>query len=195
MEKLASELLLLPLDINEKIFLWLTYKGLKPVSEIEVIRRENKESNPALVEKWIEDAGLIYLSYPDSPYNWHVGKELKKIEKTIENLHKFTYESEIVTGELFGFPSASVKAYADNRVGKKTPIIWVGEKYINEITSGHYFTPYILYSVSRENVEKDILVAKEWADTIRNDVPKLAQQFEKEQEGEKEIQLKLGKVF
>lgn len=177
-EKQARALLYLPLDINEKIFLWLTHVGLKPVSEITITRRKSNKSNPEKIAKWIKEAGLVYSSDNDNSDCWHVGRNTEDVKQSIYSLHKFDFENEVITGKLFGFPENSVRAYATNKDPKDGTVVWVGDKYQNEFLKDKYYTPYLLFSLSAKDIEEDSRVAKKWADTIKTDVPKLAKWFE-----------------
>ena len=89
-------------------------------------------------------------------------------------------------GLLFGFPESSVRAYAKNRDKSETEIAqeMVGAGalvYQDPYLKDKYFTPYILYNIPKVSVRQDSQIAKKWADTIRQDVPKLASWFEKNQ--------------
>lgn len=203
-QQLANRLLYLPLDLDEKVFLWLTYKGLKPVSEICAEKRNHLNIRKMMmykkyrekykstysftspkskrIRKWIKDAGIIVMPEKQGCMSWHIGKDIEKVKLSIKILRKFDYENELKTGLLFGFPEASVKAYAkvrnetDDQI--RAQMIWPGNNYNHPYLKGKYFTHYILYAIRRDRVELDCLVAKKWADTIRHDVPKLATWFE-----------------
>lgn len=198
---LASRLLYLPLDLHEKVFLWLTYRGLKPVSEITIIRRKitprgllrlkrknisysptTKPSNIRRIKKWIMDAGLEYVSESKQNNSWHVGKDINKLRLSVKVLHEFDYENEILSGTLFGYPKESVAAYAKNRQSKSaerlTPIVYPGEQGTHPLLVDKYFLPYIFYAISGSHLREDVQIAKLWADTIRADVPRLAKWFE-----------------
>ena len=200
---LANRLLYLPLDIHEKVLLWLTYKELKPVSEITAESRGNIKSllkkgirkastyqfdspNSLRIRGWIKDAGLVISFEEKYGSAWHISKDKKLANESVESLQKYDYNSEVKSGKLFGFPIESVKTYAKNRGKPYEEIqkIMVGtgdSRYENEFLKDKYFTPYIFYNIPKNRVEQDSQIAKKWADTIRKDVPKLAQWFEKSQ--------------
>lgn len=215
-KKLASRLLYLPLDLTEKVFLWLTFKGLKPVSEITAQKR-NKAHNHRMmkdkkyretykstydfnsqkskrIRKWIHDAGLYAIPESKGDISWHVGKDKEKTKLSAKIIRKFDYENELKSGLLFGFPKASVKAYALERIRKggerQIPMIWPGDKDDNPYLKDKYFTPYVLFAIRKDKVEKDSMIAKRWADTIRQDLPKLAKWFENRAKKNKERTLK-----
>ena len=196
--KLANRLIYLPLDPIEKVLLWLTYRHLKPVSEISVTRRKGlknkKRPNVAFdknsfgvkkIKKWISDAGLVYSSEPKYPSAWHVGQNKKDVSDSVTKIRKFDYESELKTGLLFGFPIKSVQAYAKNNnledKNDPTNIIWPGDKYTHSKTKNKSYTPYLIYAVSLESSEIDLKVAEEWANCIRSELPILAKWYEKKE--------------
>lgn len=198
---LASRLLYLPLDIHEKVLLWLAYKGLKPVSEITVERRGNtfalakrgihKEStykynspNSQRIRKWIRDAGLSIAIKPKFNTSWHVGKDKDKVSLSAKIIRKLDYDNEVKTGLLLGFPEESTKGYAQDRIAKseeeKIPMIWPSDKFNDPYLKDKYYTPYVFYAIRQDRVREDSQTAKLWADTIRQDIPTLAKWFEKQ---------------
>ena len=107
--KLARRLLYLPLDLGEKVLLWLTFRGLKPVSEITIVRRNFPElrrqlrSGKRKIEKpnkvyldrtktWLEDADLAFIAEPDS-ITWHIGKDKAQVEQSAKILYRQDYQS------------------------------------------------------------------------------------------------------
>ncbi len=201
-KKLARRLLYLPLDVNEKVFLWLTYRGLKPVSEITVTRRnysrlrrllseknletfepEDNSQKIRRIRKWIRDAGLHIATEGKNDTSWHVGRDKDKATLSAKILHRFDYENEYKSGFLLGYPEESVKAYAHNRVLKlgenQTSMVWPGMKFFYPFLKDKYYTPYLLYALRADRVKEDSQVAKTWADVIRKEVPTLAKWFEK----------------
>lgn len=205
-KKLARRLLYLPLDVNEKVFLWLTYRGLKPVSEITVTRRNyalfrrflrekelktnkpvsNNDSNNQKIRrirKWVKDAGLSIATESKNDTSWHVGKDKDKVILSAKVLHCFDYKNEYKSGILLGYPEESVKAYARNRILKlgenQTSMVWPGMKFFHPFLKDKYYTQYLFYALRADRVKEDSQVAKSWADTIRKEVPILAKWFEK----------------
>ena len=195
--KLARRLLYLPLDLGEKVLLWLTFRGLKPVSEITIVRRNFPElrrqlrSGKRKIEKpnkvyldriktWLEDADLAFIAEPDS-ITWHIGKDKAQVEQSAKILHRQDYQSKYQSGVLFGFPKESAKAYAANsKLGKdKIPMVWFGQISSNPYLKDKYYSPYIFYSMRADRLKNDSQIAKKWADTIRTEAPMLAQWYEK----------------
>lgn len=200
-ENLAKRLLYLPIDIHEKVLLWLAYRGLKPVSEITVERRGNIMSllrrgirrvstysynSPKIkrIRKWIRDAGLFRATQPKYETSWHVGKDKDKVIESAKILRMFDYENEVKSGLLLGYPEESAKAYARNRGKSEEEVmkemIGTGSLvYEDSYLKDKYFTPYIFYNMPRNRVVEDSKVAQKWADTIREEVPILAKWFER----------------
>lgn len=183
-KQLASRLLYLPLDLHEKVLLWLAYKGLKPVSEITVKRRhkDNKHSSAERINKWIKDANLYKTPETPGSISWHVGKNKDKVRQSAKIIRKFDIKNEYQSGLLFGYPKHSAKAYAINRnlkLGQNhIKVILPGSTFVIAEIRNKFYAPYIFYGISEEYAKKDILVAKRWAECIKNDVPVLAKWFE-----------------
>jgi hypothetical protein len=74
----------------------------------------------------------------------------------------------IEKGYLFGYPKDAVKAYSSHE--NMTVII--------PSNFHQYWAPYVRYLVRADHIHEDTLIAKNWADIIRNDIPELASQFE-----------------
>ncbi len=194
----------LSLDLQEKVLLWLTYRGLKPVSEITAEKRNKAILRKKLlgktfrdtfvdtydfnspksqrIKRWIHEAGLVFVPEPGGELSWHVGKKADQVNLSVEIIRKFDYDNELQSGLLFGFPEESAKAYAHNREVKQDqaiPMVGTGSlRFENPYLKDKYYTPYVLYNMPISRVEEDIQTAKLWADTIRKDVPKLAKWFE-----------------
>lgn len=202
-ERLAKRLLYLPLDIHEKVLLWLAYRGLKPVSEITVTRRnialfrrlirqgkkikstyDSNSPKTKRVRKWIRDANLFYATEPGYPIAWHIGRNNSKVRRSARLLHRFDYKSEYQSGILFGFPKESAKAYAHNRITKdEKKLIPMVSPFRAEqsFLKNKYYKSYAFYAIRADRVEDESRVAKLWADTIRKEIPLLAKWFENHQ--------------
>jgi hypothetical protein len=198
-QKLESRLLYLSLDLNEKVLLWLAYRGIKPVSEITVERRNLAQlrkgirlpglgfSHPKIkkIRKWINDSGLYIQIEKEYSSSWHVGMDKEKVIKSEKIIRQFDYDSEIQSGIIFGFPEKSAKSYAFNRTVKspKDEIKMVPPMdFTNTFLKDKYYTSYIMYAIDARFVEKDSQVAKLWADTIRKDIPILSRWYEAKME-------------
>lgn len=206
-EKLAKRLLYLPLDVHDKVLLWLTYKNLKPVSEICADRRRKAElirkirdkkfrnsyistynpnsPNSKRIKKWIHDASMFIATEKSGDISWHISKNKTKAFHSAKIIHLFDYQHEIEKGSLFGFPKKSVEAYAHNQTSKTKsliPMVGTGSlKYDHPYLKNKYFTPYVFYNTCQNSITKDSQIAKKWADTIRRDIPLLAKWFEKQE--------------
>ncbi len=139
--------------------------------------------NSKRVRKWISDAGLYLAPEIKGDISWHVGKNPDQVKLSTQILHQFDFENEIKSGLLFGFPETSAKAYAENKNRSEAEInkIMVGTGELihkNDFLKDKYFTPYIFYNMPKNRVKEDSKIAKVWADTIRQDVPRLATWFE-----------------
>ncbi len=180
-KKLANRLLYLSLDLDSKVCLWLTYRDIKPVSAILI--KDKNELQFRKIIKWFEDAGLYHSIESDCRNCFHVSRHKEKAELSSRVLHLFDYDNEYLSGTLFGFPKDAAKAYAENRDKKsqvdKTLMLSGNEKDVHPYLSDKYYAPYILYAVRSNHIEDDSQSAKLWADTIRKEVPVLAEKFER----------------
>jgi hypothetical protein len=203
---LANRLLYLPIDLNEKVLLWLTYKGQKPVSNIVALRRDrkylrlklthpemasiykkkefdyNSESSVRL-RKWITDADLQLVTKTPPDSDWYVGKNISDVQTVANSIQIFDQDHQIITGTFLGFPQDSVIAYAQNlhKDWKIVEQMMTGTGKLlqgNDFLRNKYYTPYIFYSMTKSGVKGESQVAKRWADTIRKDIPRLAKWFE-----------------
>lgn len=188
----------MPLDLHEKVLLWLAFRGLKPVSEITVHRRNMvllrkgiRTSSPNIknkikrIKKWIQDAGMFYATEPKYETSWHVSLDKNKAKLSAKVIHKFDYKNELLSGTLFGFPKESVKAYAHNRVvkfGKKAILMVSPYDFNHHYLKNKYYRPYAFYAIRADRVKEDSQTARLWADTIRKEVPTLAKWFEEDEE-------------
>ena len=181
MEKgsLESRLLYLPLWVVDKVELWLTYKGIKPGSLL-ALRREKgmTQSHVRRVKKWFVDAGLHYKADPHSKGKNLIVSKDKAVVEEIVGL-KFGYqapqENYYRLGLLLGYPPKAAKVYAS---GNKEMLIGPGDE--DSPVKDTYESLYAQFTVRKGYEKEDIKTAKLWADTIRHDIPRLAQWFEKE---------------
>lgn len=195
-DELSKRLLYLPIDLHEKVLLWLTYRGLKPVSVISINRRNLKllhrgiktlynENDPKTIriKKWIYNAGLFLEIEDGRPGSWFIGKDKNKVVFSAKNIRKFDFESETKLGLLFGYPKESIETYAKNRtlrLGENPiPMVWPGHQSLHPELKEKYYLPYLTYALKADRVEEDSQTARIWADTIRKEIPILAKWFEK----------------
>lgn len=206
-QNLANRLLYLPIDLNEKVLLWLTHKGLKPVSQICAEKRDRKylkmrltdperakqykpkefnfdSPNSKRIRKWLNDAGLKLITNTPPDSDWYVGQNETDVRKVFSSIGKFDYDNQVTTGLLLGFPKESVLAYVKNLDKEweeaEKEMVGTGEALVKDkFLKDRYYRPYIFYNIPKSLVESESQIAKEWADTIRTDIPKLAKWFEK----------------
>ncbi len=136
------------------------------------------------IRKWLKDAGLHIAMEPKCDSCWHIGKDKDQVILSTKILHKYDYENEVKTGTLFGFPKAAVEAYAHSRVSEEAMNLMMNiGKHRSDYPElkGKYFLPYMLYNIPKTNIIENSQTAKLWADTIRKDVPMLANWFEKKE--------------
>lgn len=190
---IKDRLLKLPLDPGEKVLLWLTFIGQKPVSDIHVLIRDKEklrkgeftsknsdiESNLVEIKTWITDAGLIYEIEKEHPTAWRVGKDKTQIIKSIDYLHNSNKDKQIELGLIFGYPKNSVEAYVNNQETTYEQFIqiMIPPRGI-EGENSEYFWPYAIFAISKSHQDEGVKLAKLWADIIRNDLPELAKLYE-----------------
>jgi hypothetical protein len=175
--KLASRLLYLPLFLPKKNYLWLTYKGIKPVSLIP-LSRENGPlayTHKKRIYHWLKDAGIFYKIDPITKGNTiHliISKDPKRIEEVIKLGSNLTLEAEYELGILLGYPKEAVHAY----VYEYSTISF--DDKANLLDTKHPEFKYSGYRFRRGFEQEDLKTAILWMETIRKDIPKLAKWFE-----------------
>lgn len=188
-KKLASRLSYLPLSLSDRIYLWLTYRGIKPVSEIVFIKDKRNPKTKRII-KWLKDANLYYIPESTSKKNYvglYISKDYKKVELLDKLSLKNDKKSEFIKGILYGFPKEVVKAYKTNTSAEGY--------FLHPYLKNKYFTPYILYSSRRDHIKEDSQTAKLWADTIRKEVPTLAKWFENKGQRNKDLIINHAKKY
>lgn len=188
---LKKELKKLNLNIQSKIELWLTYKGLKPASfvSIKLGKRNNYNDiskDVQALKHWLTGAQLFTIQDPTQKESFWISPDQDKVKKLSKIMWKEDRESVYEKGILFGYPRKAVKLYSDHiesiDQGRKT-FEQVGLGLIAGGDSGlltHSLEPYIRYVIRRNYVNEDTQVALEWAKLCRKEIPSIAQQFEKE---------------
>lgn len=190
-KKLSSRLLYLSLMLSEKVYLWLTFRGIKPVSEI-VFIKDKRNPKAKRIIKWLKDAGLYYTPESSSKNNYvgvHISKDKKKAELLNRLSPKDDKKSAFTKGVLYGFPKKAVYASAY----KTSPMS--GEYYANTRLKDKYFVPYMLYGSRLNHIKEDSQTAKLWADTIRKEVPTLAKWFENKGQRDKALAINHAKKY
>ena len=105
-EDLKRSLLSLPVIILGKVELWLTYKGLKPVSAItlETNFSDLGEMQKKKLKEWLKKANLYHFMDQEEDRVLHVSKRSENAELSSRILWSKNYEDIIEQGMLFGYP-------------------------------------------------------------------------------------------
>lgn len=193
-QTLKDSLLKLPLDPGEKVLLWLTFVGQKPVSDIYVllrdkdklrkgqfsIKHQDVENNLKAIKAWISNSGLFFEIEKEHPYAWRVGRDKTLVEKSIKYLHLPEKDKQCELGLIFGYPKNSEEAYVNNQESTYEQFIknMIPPRGI-EGGNSEYFWPYAIFAISKCHKDEGVGVAIKWADIIRKDLPELASQYEK----------------
>lgn len=179
-DKLASQLTILPLWVVNKVELWLTYKGLKPVSLFSPRKKDGLTAAQFnKIKKWITNAGLFIEPDPHSGDEEHFiisqnTKLLDKVKKMDFSSHALP-ENYHKLGVLLGYPSEATKAYAYGSSSKLIGADDTGSPVRNKPESS-----YAQFLLRKGYEKEDIKTAKIWMNTVRHDIPKIAKEFEKE---------------
>lgn len=166
---LSEKLLRIPVTLEGMVQLWLTYKGLKPVSTVQFKTGENSKDHNCFTE-WLEDAGLTYSPDLKSSEFVFVSKEIELAKRAAKLMWSENEEDLLEKGRIFGYPMAAVKGYASK---EKMSVI-------TPKTFPMYWAAYVRYLVREENTDEDCETGKVWADVVRSDIPELASLFEEE---------------
>lgn len=167
--KISDRLLSLPVTLEGKVQLWLTYKGLKPVSTAQFLSSRTPQEEVDF-SKWLQDAKLVQAPDHKSEEFVFVSKDMDLAKRAAEIMWSENKDDLLEKGDLFGYPQEAVRAYAF-------------QKDVTVITPSNfqeYWSSYVRYLVRTTHINEDRLTAKNWADVIRKDIPKLAIQFEEE---------------
>lgn len=163
---LKETLLTLPITLEGKVQLWLTYKGLKPVSTVAFLPTITSKEK-AIFNTWTKEANLFQSVDHKSDAFIFVSKDKALSQKAADIMWSETHEALVQKSKLFGYPEETVLAYkSKNRV------------VVHPNNFHKYWAPYVRYIVRPEYIERDSLPARVWADVIRNEIPALALQFE-----------------
>lgn len=175
---LKERLLNLDLISPGKMELWLTYKKAKQVSSI-----ATKGSHPNLegIYQWITDAGMKYkanttYASKETPaiivsYNPEFIKEID------ERMKEHTKENTLRNGELYGYPREATEQIL-NFWQNTDPVMKSGRKLALEGFGDEFLYAGYMLRVGHE--KEDVKPALKWAKIIREDIPELAKEFEKE---------------
>lgn len=172
---LSSKVLYLPLNIQSRVELWLTYKNLKTASLI--ILRDHKTKTKTIFN-WLKDANLNFIVNPKNLNQIFVSKN----QETCQSLQKIwginTPKTEYQKGILLGYPEKTVKAFSlySQHPNRKDYLTNIKDP---SFPKNHiYYYPYITYTLRKNHEIEDSRIAKIWSDCIRKDLPKLASWYE-----------------
>ena len=161
----------LPVSILSRVELWLTYRGLKNASSIQLRQKFSKNSSATKrVMKWITEAGLFFEIDAKNKELLHVAKSQELVQK-MKVLHWSENKKDIVfRGIQYGFPKEAVHSFSKDHTTVNT--------FTCQDVTKFPWKPYVRYMVRIGHEREDSLVAKKWAEVIRYDVPVLADWFE-----------------
>ena len=163
----------MPLNVQERIQLWLTHRGLKKAT---LITLEKNKQNQRIF-KWLHDTSLEWVQKRERIF---VSKN-KLIANQLSNIwNKNNQESEYQKGILLGYPTKPSQAfakYADNKYRGKYLVNIIDPNFPKSVIP---YYPYIFFIVRKGKEKVDSVIAKRWAKVIRADIPKLAKWYEKE---------------
>jgi len=168
-QNISQTLLSLPVTLEGKVQLWLTYRGLKPVSTAQFLTNISPQDKTHF-HTWLKNAQMIQTPDLESDEFVFVSKDLARAQRAAAIMWSENRDDIIEKGDLFGYPKSAVAAYAD-----KEEMLVVTPQSLDK-----YWAPYARYLVRHAHVEEDTSISKVWADTIRKDIPELAGQFEEE---------------
>jgi len=175
LKNLSSKIHYLPLNIQSRVELWLTYKNLKPTSLL--IIRENKTKTTPIIN-WLKHANLTFIINPKDNNQIFISKKTKTCQTLFNIWETTTPKNEYQKGILLGYPEKAAKTFS---LYSKHPN---RKNYLTNINDPDFpkkeiiFYPYISYTLRKNHEIEDSQTAKIWADCIRKDLPKLAKWYE-----------------
>lgn len=165
---LRKSLPYLPLNIQSRVELWLTFRKLKPSSII--VLRNSKLSSIKRVTGWLKRTNLIYKLLDEDKII--VSYEKTSVDKLKKIWHKNTPKSDYEKGILLGYPIETVKAFEKNR----SSLTCITAKDFPRNSLDYY--QYITFLVRKGHEESDSKISKFWSECIRTDQPLLAKWYE-----------------
>jgi hypothetical protein len=177
-KKLASELLRLDkVRVPDKIFLWLTYRKLKPLSAVDY----DSQVAPDLIA-WINTAGLAYKQGKIHPHLLYVSNKKEYLEEIDKLMASNERENILKKAKLFGYPLAAAEAqaaYYNPPIEGASKVEGVGVRFEDKHLVSGPWRAYLQYTVRRGHEEEDSLVAKKWWEIIRKELPSLHREYMK----------------
>lgn len=173
-KNLSSSISYLPLNIQSRVELWLTYRKLKPCSLL--LTRKPKDRK---VINWLNEAGLSFYKDRKDTSQIFVSTNKNLAKKLADIWQDESSEAEYQKGILLGYPTQAVKAFS---VYARDPN---RKKYLTSILETDFpkaqinYFPYLSYIVRRDKISEDSKKAQQWSECIRKEIPKLACWYEK----------------
>lgn len=171
---LSSSVCYLPLNIQSRVELWLTYSGIKQCSLI--LARKSKGTK---IFSWLKEAKLSFSINPKDKNQIFISTDQNVVKKLAVIWQENSQTAEYKKGLLLGYPINAVKAFSTYSSHPKR------QKYLTSIAEATFpktqinYYPYISYTVRRGKEIEDSQVAQKWSECIRKEVPKLAYWYEK----------------
>ncbi len=177
-----SRLLYLPLGILSRVEFWLVYKEVKSAasSSLRFVSKGSKKiKGLRSVKRWLRDAGIEFVRTKGRPDIIHVSKNKKLADELSRKIFLKTAESDLEVGKLLGYPLEAVKAFSRLGFDRSDYSSLIDSLDKESPIRGKYWAAYARYLLRKGYEIEDSKIARLWADTIRRDIPKLAQWFEK----------------
>lgn len=185
------------LPINTGLaLLWLVHKDAKSMATISTDFEwsenvlSNKDKFNIVQEKVVRDAlkemGIKYRLSKRFGNTLHVSKD-EEILLENEKLELLdTEEAHFKRGIFYGFGESNSKVYAEEVVkpGEMFPNKRLIHATMVPDLVDEYWYPYIEYLVRVDHEREDSIIAKEWADIVRKDLPELAEKYEKQRQSD-----------
>lgn len=181
---LKQDLLALPINTQEKIFLWLLSQKLKSGTDLLVrkksVQPEIYQLNIAKINKFLKKYNYSFFSKA----HWQHFHPLNKLRS--EQIGKFYYvainsqilqimkkriprhrSNHTLVGKFYGFPPKTSQVMEKNVTSPK--LLHAQEEYSR--FRKKYWYPYLTYAIRKNHEAEDIKLAKSWADETKNNFP------------------------
>lgn len=182
-----SDLLKLPLNSQEKLFLWLLSSNLKPGTDLLIHKWNNDyQKNLKSVNKFLKTYGYFFTSKSHWQHFHPLNKMKPKFvgrfyyvsnkENLLEMVKKRETKSknrQLLAGNFYGFPKKAVEAYSAGG-----ELMLAKDEYA--MLNKEYWYPYLTYAIRKDHELEDAELAKKWCDETRKNFPELAKLFENE---------------
>jgi len=172
-DQLSKRLLYLPVSILGRVEFWITYRDVKQASSATLRAPfDTSKRNTTRIVNWLTDAEMYFSIDQKNADLIHISKSENLANKMATIQWSELKKNITFRGYSYGYPTKAVDFFA------KDPHKLVQIRN-DEKLKKYYWKPYVRYIVRPGYEYEDSLVAKEWGDLIRKDVPLLAKWFEK----------------